>query len=138
MIKKLLTSIVIVGVCCTVALAQTQEKKVGPGISEWLKAMKQKIAQIIPKKSVSRETVIAGVRGSKENASTTLYWKGKKGEESVSEEELAEFKKGVDLAVAGEQAEAVKVLQEFMKHHPDSVLIPDAKKTVDLVKADGK
>ncbi|HXY62165.1 MAG TPA: hypothetical protein VEJ22_04465, partial [Nitrospirota bacterium] len=83
-------------------------------------------------------TVIAGVRVTKENASTTLYWKGKKGEESVSEEELAEFKKGVDLAVAGERAEAVKVLQEFMKHHPDSALIPDAKKTVDLVKADGK
>ena len=138
MIKKLFAFIVIVGVCCTVALAQTHEKKVGPGISEWLKVLKQKIAQIIPKKGVSQETVIAGVRGAKENVSTALYWKGKKVEEPVTEEELAEFKKGVDLAVTGERAEAAKVLQEFMKHHPDSALIPDAKKTVDLVKAEGK
>ena len=138
MIKKLFAFIVIVSVCCTVALAQTQDKKVGPGISVWLKVLKQKIVQIIPKKGISQETVIAGVRGAKENASTTLYWKGKKGEEPVTEEELAEFKKGVDLAVSGERAEAAKVLQEFMKHHPDSALIPDAKKTADLVKAEGK
>ena len=138
MIKKLFVFLVIVGLCCAVASAQTQEKKVGPGISEWIKVLQQRIAQIIPKKSVSQETVVSGVRGAKENASPTLYWKGKKAEEPVSEEELTEFKKGVDLAASGERAEAVKILQEFMRHHPDSALIPDAKKTVDLVKAEGK
>ena len=138
MTKKLSAVIVLMVMCCTVATAQTPEKKAGPGISEWIKGLQQKIAQLIPKKSVSQETVVAGVRGAKENASTTLYWKGKKGEEPVTEEELAEFKKGVDLAAGGNQAEAVKVLQEFMKQHPDSALIPDAKKTVDLVKAEGK
>jgi TolA-binding protein len=138
MIKKLFTYVVLVGMCCTVALAQTPEKKVGPSITEWLKGLQLKIAQIIPKKSVSQETVVAGVRGAKENASTTLYWKGKKGEEPVTEEELAEFKKGIDLAAAGQRAEALKMLQEFMKQYPDSALIPDAKKTVDLVKSEGK
>jgi len=138
MIKKLFIFVVLVGICGTVALAKTPQKKAGPSISEWLKSLQKKIAQIIPKKSLSPETVVAGVRGAKENPSTTLYWKGKKGEEPVTEEELAEFKKGVDLAASGQGAEAVKVLQEFMKQHPDSALIPDAKKTIDLVKAEGK
>jgi len=138
MIRRLFIFVVLVGMCGTVALAQTPQKEAGPSISDWLKSLQQKIAQIIPKKSVSQETVVAGVRGAKENPLTTLYWKGKKDEEPVTEGELAEFKKGVDLAAAGQRFEAVKVLQEFMKQYPDSALIPDAKKTIDLVKAEGK
>jgi TolA-binding protein len=138
MIKKMVALTMIAGLCCTVALAQEQEKKVGPTISEWLKGLQQKIAQIVPKKSAPQSTIVAGVRGSKENPATQLYWKGKKGDEPVTEEELLDFKKGIDLAAAGERTEATKVLQEFMKQYPDSALIPDAKKTLDLVKAEGK
>jgi TolA-binding protein len=137
MVKKLFALSIIAGLCCSVALAQEQ-KKPGPTISEWLKGLQQKIAQIVPKKSMPQSTTVAGVRGSKENASTKLYWKGKKGDEPVTEEEVSEFKKGIDLAAKGEQSEAIKVLQEFMKQYPDSALIPDAKKTLDLVKAEGK
>ena len=58
--------------------------------------------------------------------------------ESVTEEEMSEFKKGIKLAVKGEWTEAVKELQGFMKQYPDSALIPDAKKTLDLVKLEEK
>ena len=138
MVKKLFALSMIVGLCCTVTLAQEHEKKVGPTITEWLKGLQQKIAQIVPKKSVPQSTIVAGVRGAKENASTKLYWKGKEGAEPVTEEEVSEFKKGIDLAAKGERSQAVKVLQEFMKQYPDSALIPDAKKTLDLIKAEGK
>ena len=138
MVKKLIVLIMVMGLCCTAALAQEQGKKVGPSISEWLKGLQQRIAQIVPKKSVPQSTIVAGVRGAKEDAAIKLYWKGKKGDEPVTEEELSEFKKGIDLAAKGERTEAVKELQEFMKQYPDSALIPDAKKTLDLVKAEEK
>jgi TolA-binding protein len=138
MFKKLAVLTVIAGLCCSVALAQEKDKKAGSGISEWLKSLQQKIAQIVPKKSAPQSTVVAGVRGTKENPATHLYWKGKTGDEPVTEEELLAFKKGIDMAAAGDRNEAMKVLQEFMKQYPDSALIPDAKKTLDLVKAEAK
>ena len=59
-------------------------------------------------------------------------------DEPVTDAELSEFRKGIDLAVKGERTEAVKELQEFMMQYPDSALIPDAKKTLDLVKKEEK
>jgi TolA-binding protein len=138
LVKKLFALSMIAGLFCTVALAQEHEKKPGPTISEWLKGLQQKIAQIVPKKSAPQSAIVAGVRGAKENASAKLYWKGKKGEEPLTEEEVSEFKKGIDLAAKGKRSEAVNVLQEFMMQYPDSALIPDAKKTLDLFKAEGK
>jgi TolA-binding protein len=124
--------------CCATAIAQEQEHKVGPRISEWLKSLQQKIAQIAPKKAIPQSTTVAGVRGAKEGASIKLYWKGKKGEEPVTEDELAELKEGLDFAAKGDNAAAIQELEEFLKQYPDSALIPDVKKTLDLVKAGGK
>ena len=138
MVKKLLAISGIVVMCCSIALAEDQGKKTGSGISEWLKSLQKKIAQIIPKKGAPQTTVVAGVRGAKQDASTRLYWKGKTGDEPVTEEELSEFKKGIDLAAKGERSESLNALQDFMARYPDSALIPDAKKTVDLVKAEGR
>jgi len=134
--KKMLVLIVMFGLCCGTALAQ--EKKPGNSMAEWLKGLQQKIAKITPKKTLPQSTMVAGVRGAKEESQTKLYWKGKKGEEQITEEELSEFREGVDFAAKGERARAVHELEEFMKLYPDSALIPDAKKTLDLVKAELK
>ncbi len=134
MVKKLFSITLILGLCCAVAAAQEQEKKTG--ISEWLKGLQNKIAQIMPKKSVPVITGVAGVRGAKEDASVKLYWKGKKGEEAVTEEELLKFKSGLDTASKDDKTAAITALDDFMKQYPDSALIPDAKKTLDLVKAE--
>jgi TolA-binding protein len=131
MSKKLFVLIVAIATICSMAAAQGQK---GPTLAAWLKGLQQKIAQIAPKKSVTQSPGIADVRGSKGNASVKLYWKGKKGEAQVTEEELTELKKGIDLAVKGDMAGAIKELDEFMKQYPDSALIPDAKKTLELVK----
>ena len=135
--KKLFSIALMVTLCCTVAMAQEQEKKPGPSIAEWLKGLQQKIAQLAPRKSVPMSTGVAGVRGTKEDSQAKLYWKGKKDEETVTEEELTAFKEGVDLAAKGDRAGATRELEEFAKQFPDSSLIPDAKKTLDMVKAEG-
>jgi TolA-binding protein len=136
MMKKLLYITLVLGLCCTMATAQEQEKRAESGFSAWLKSLQAKIALIAPKKTIPMTTGVAGVRGAKEDAAVKLYWKGKKGDEAVTEEELLKFKAGVDLAEKGNKEESLKALDEFMKQYPDSALIPDAKKTLDLVKAE--
>jgi len=82
-------------------------------------------------------TGVAGVRGAKdESGKAKMYWKGKKGDEPVTEAELAEFKEGVAFVEAGKKAEAIHEFEEFLKQHPDSALVPDAKKSLDVLRAD--
>ncbi len=138
MIRKLTILGVVVAFCGAAFAEDQQQHGQGAAISEWLKALQKKIEQIMPKKSLHVTTGVAGVRGAKEDGQVKLYWKGKKGEEVVTEEELSKFKKAVDIAASGDSASAVKELEEFMKQYPDSGLIPDAKKTLDLVKTEAK
>jgi TolA-binding protein len=131
MFNKLFSLIIVAGLCCSPVLAQEQK---GPSLADWLKVIQKKIDSIVPKKIQPLSTGATGIRGAKEDASVRLYWKGKMNDEPVTDAELSAFKKGIDLAVKGERTEAVKELQEFMLQYPDSALIPDAKKTLDLVK----
>jgi len=132
--KKIFTTVFVVLLgLCTMAVAEEAAKKES-GFSEWLKSMQQKVNQLVPKKSVSMSTGVAGVRGAKEDTHAKLYWKGKKGEETVNEEELAEFKAGLDLAAKGDTAGAIHEFDEFLKVYPDSALVPDVKKALDMAK----
>jgi len=119
------------------AIAEEAAKKES-GFSEWLKNMQQKVSQLTPKKSVSMTTGVAGVRGAKEDTHAKLYWKGKKGDEAINEEELAEFKEGLDLAAKGDTTGAIHEFEEFMKLYPDSALVPDVKKALDMAKLEIK
>ena len=67
-----------------------------------------------------------------------LYWKGKKSDEPVNETELAEFKEGLAYIEAGKRTEAIHEFEEFMKQYPDSALVPDAKKSLDMMKMEAK
>ncbi len=136
--KKIFSLVLMLSLCCTAAMAQEQAKKTGSGISEWLRRLQYKIAQIIPRKTLPMTTSVAGVRGANEGVQAKLYWKGKKGEEAVTEEEMEKFKSAVALAEKGDNEGSLKQLDDFMKQYPDSALIPDAKKTFDLVKAEPK
>ena len=134
MSRKLVITFGMLALCFT--MAQAQERK-ETGLSSWLKDLQKKIEAIAPKKSLPVSTGVAGVRGAKdESGKDKLYWKGKKGEEPVREEELSEFKEGIAFAQKGDTAAAIKELEEFMSQYPDSALIPDAKKSLDLLKAD--
>jgi TolA-binding protein len=114
------------------ALAVAQEQKES-ALSAWLKDLQRKIKQIMPRKSPPMETAVAGIRGAEVEQKVVLYWKGKEGEEPVTEAELAKFEGAIDLAAKGERAAAIKELEEFMAQFPDSPLIPDAQKTLSLL-----
>ena len=131
MFNKLFALVMITGLCCTAAVAQEQK---GSSLADWLKTIQKKIDKIVPKKIVPLSTGVAGIRGTKEDASVKLYWKGKKSDELVTEEEMTEFKAAIDLVARGERAAAITGLEKFLTQYPDSALIPDAKKTLDLVK----
>ena len=139
MYRKIIAFIVCLAFSMSFSLGITYagEKK-DAGLSAWLKSLQNKISQIMPKKSLEMSTGVAGVRGTKQDAHTKLYWKGKKGKESVTEEELKSFQSAVDLALKGDTKASAKELDNFMKQYPDSALIPDAKKTLDLVTAAAK
>ena len=137
MYRKVIALVLTMGLFAAAAVAQEQAKK-GPSISEWLKSLQKKVEQIVPKKATPMSTGVAGVRGAKEDSQAKLYWKGKKGDEVVTEEELAKFKTGLDLAEKGDRAGSIKELEDFMGRYPDSALIPDAKKTMEMVKAEAK
>jgi TolA-binding protein len=132
--KKLFAAVLVVLLGLgTLAIAEEPAKKES-GFSDWLKTMQQKVAQLVPKKSVPMTTGVAGVRGAKEDTHAKLYWKGKKGEEAINEEELTEFKEGLDRAAKGDTEGAIHEFNEFMKLYPDSALVPDVKKAIDMAK----
>ena len=136
MIRKLIIAFSMLALCFTMAAAQEQKES---GLSSWFKELQKKIDIIAPRKSLPVSTGVAGVRGAKDDSNKNkLYWKGKKGEEPVTEEELKEFKEGLAFAEAGNKTEAVREFEEFLKQYPDSALVPDAKKSLDLLKAEAK
>lgn len=137
MIKKLVITLSMLVLCVAAAPAQQAQEKKESGLSSWLRELQKKIDVLSPRRMPTVTTGAAGVRGAKDDSTGTgLYWKGKENEEPVTEGELQEFRKGLALAEAGKRAESIHELEEFMRRYPDSALIPDAKKTTDLMKAE--
>ncbi len=135
--RKLFFVSLALALCCATALAQDPQGKAGPGVTEFLQRLQKKLEQIIPRKSVPLSTAAAGVHG-RESSLPKLYWKGNKDDEAVTEEELTKLKSAVEAAGHTDRTRAIKELEEFMRQYPDSTLIPDAKKMLDLVSAEGK
>ena len=136
MLKRLIGIMVVMAISVTTAAAQEKKES---GVSSWFKELQKKIDIISPRKSLSVSTGVAGVRGAKdESGKNKLYWKGKKGDEPVTETELAEFKEGLAYVEAGKRTEAIHEFEEFMKQYPDSALVPDAKKSLDMMKMEAK
>ena len=136
MIKRVIVSFGVFALCVTAVPAQEKKES---GFSSWFKDLQKKIDVIAPRKSLSVSTGVAGVRGAKDDSGRSkLYWKGKNGEEPVTEEELAEFKEGLAYVEGGKKDEAIHEFEEFLKQFPDSALVPDAKKSLDVLKAEAK
>jgi len=130
---------VIIAVAFGTAYAEERPSARETGLREWFKELQKKIDIIAPRKSLPVSTGVAGVRGAKDDSGRSkLYWKGKKAEEPVTEEELKEFKEWIAFAEKGDTAAAIKELDEFMKQYPDSALIPDANKSMGLLKTEAK
>ncbi len=133
MLKRLLIFFTIITLCCTSALAGEQK---GLILADWLKVIQKKIEAIVPKMTLPPSAGVAGERGATEGPFAKLYWKGKTDDELVTEEELTKFKAAVERAARGEREAAITRLEKFLEQYPDSALVPDAKKTLDLVKVE--
>lgn len=92
-------------------------------LSFWEK-LRKKIEMLAPQKKVNASTSVGGVRGAQISADDT-YWKGEK-LKPVDPDELAAFKKAMDLAESGETKQAQAAFTEFVKKTPDSPLRKDA------------
>lgn len=114
-----------------VSLAQEGKKTT---LSDHLKKLSDRVNRL-KGKSKSKVTTVAGLRGEKQKKETTkskLYWKGKSGE--IPQKELAAFEKATDLALAGKTQEAINAFDAFVKTFPRSLLAPDARETLSLLK----
>jgi hypothetical protein len=132
--NKLIPLIIIIGLFWTMALAGEQKVSV---LSDWLTVVQQKVNTIVPRKTLPRRNSDTGMRLDREAAFVNLYWKGKKtGEEPVTKEEMTQFKAALEPAVRGERETAITALERFLEQYPESALVPDAKKTLDLVKSE--
>lgn len=88
--------------------------------------LKERLTQIAPQKKGSATTAVGGVRGSKDQAADTLYWKGEVTKAQVSEEEYARFTAAYQLAVDGKKEDATSSFQAFIKEYPQSPLKEEA------------
>ena len=135
MFRNIVGVVVLLGLLAGAAAAGEQPAAAESGLTGWLKELRKKIDLVVPRKTLPVSTGVAGVRGAKDDAKTDkLYWKGKKGDAAVTEEEMKEFKEAVELVEKHDRKDALKELEAFMKQYPDSALIPDAKKTLDMLR----
>jgi len=93
-------------------------------MSLWEK-LRKKVESFAPQKKIGATNAVGGVRGAPSDAHD-IYWKGEATQEKIEAEELAAFKKAMDLAAAGEKKEASSAFADFVKKHPDSALRKDA------------
>lgn len=106
-------------------------------LSGWLNNLGKRITRLEKKTSIRPVTTVAGVRGAKEKkAAHKPYWKGKKRVKEVSAKEIKQFKIGLSYAQKGEKEEAIKEFEKFIKLYPQSELTKEAKKAIELLKAE--
>lgn len=127
--KKLIAACVLLGV---VVAAPSYAASVSSEPSLW-ERLRKKIELITPKKKLITTTAAGGVRGSLADADD-VYWKGEQKVEAVDVEELDAFKKAMDLAGAGKNADAQAAFGAFVKRHPESSLRADADAALTLLR----
>ena len=82
-------------------------------------------------KPSSEGSSVVGLRGSaQESASKQLYWKGRKGKEVVSTDEVKDFRAAVEQARAGKNSDAILSLKAFQGKYPKSAFNPDVEETL--------
>jgi len=93
-------------------------------LSIW-ERLRRKVESFTPQKKLGATNAVGGVRGAPSDAAD-IYWKGEASHEVIDADELAAFKKAMDLAAAGESKQAQEAFAEFIKNHPESPLRKDA------------
>ncbi len=113
--------------------AHAEEKKSDPTLAQYLEQLQIQLdhtARRVNQPNTEGSSVV-GLRGAKqESASKQLYWKGKKGKENVTPDEVKAFRAAVDQARTGKNTEAIASLKAFQEKYPKSALIPEVQETL--------
>ena len=120
--KFIVLLLVVVSACTSVTLYAADNNS---GSASLWERLRKKIESFTPQKKIGATNAVGGVRGAPSDASD-IYWKGEESHEAIDADELAAFKKAMDLAAAGETKQAHVAFAEFIKKHPDSSLRKDA------------
>lgn len=98
-----------------------------------LQGLKSRVTRAYESKTV-RVTAVAAVRGAETGARDPMqpYWKGGISGKAAEkfEAERKDFADALDLIVAGKTDDGAKLLMEFERKHPGSVLLPDVKEAI--------
>lgn len=103
-------------------------------LSYWMKNTGSKIQGL--SKKPKKDTATAGVKGDPEKAADELYWK--EGKPQVKDEEIKSIENAVELVNKGQNDEAIKALEAFLKDYPKSALKADAQEGLKILKAEKK
>ncbi|MEW6042129.1 MAG: hypothetical protein AB1633_11475 [Elusimicrobiota bacterium] len=102
-----------------------------PWFDNLLKGLKTEIQKRF--KTKTRIAAVCAVRGELQDIDPMeLYWKGSISEKAQKklDEEKKKFKTAVESIVDGKIEEGRKLLQEFLKENPKSLLVPDVKEAL--------
>src|SRR4029077_3684053 len=126
------------GIVAAVTPRAEDQKAETPPLAQYLEQLQIKLdhtAQRANQPSADGSSVV-GLRGAKqEAASKQLYWKGKKGKEAVSPEEIKAFRSAIDQARAGKTPDAVASLKSFQEKYPKSARVRDVQETLTRLSA---
>jgi TolA-binding protein len=100
---------------------------------DYWQQLKERLAQIAPQKKGSATTAVGGVRGSKEQAADTLYWKDEAVIVQVPEEEYARFAAAQQSVADGKNELAMSGFQSFVDDYPQSALKAEALAAIDVL-----
>lgn len=104
----------------------------GKELSFWEK-LRRKVEIFTPQKQLGATTAVGGVRGAPSDAND-IYWKGEAMEQTIDADELAAFKKAMNLAMAGDVPQAQAAFEGFVKAYPNSRLRKDADEALAALK----
>jgi len=100
-------------------------------ISLW-DIIRKKIETLTPKKKLVATSAVGGVRGT-QLESDDLYWKGESVNKELDAKELGDFKNALRLYELGNTKGANKAFSLFIRDYPESQLVEDANKALELL-----
>ncbi len=96
--------------------------------------LQAKLQKITPTKKAATTTAVGGVRGAKNDPKEDVYWKGKEKSQAVTEEELKKFNLALDTKLKGNNEQALKLFDDFLKSYPQSPLRVEGLQAVEKIK----
>lgn len=121
--KKIFALILVVAFAFVTPAIHAADNK--DGVMSFWDMLRKKIESFTPQKKIASTNAVGGVRGALSDAND-IYWKGEATQEVIDADEMAAFKKAMDMGASGDKTQAQAAFSDFIKTYPDSSLRKDA------------